>query len=159
MEKDTQTGTSPAQDVESGREGISHWKMITDQGVTTKEIENWDYEGEGTEDDPFVVEWIDNDPRNPMVRTVGPSPILDMCLQTSDMGQDQEMGHGYRRRQLSTRRLVLFVSVFRRYSTDYGGVQCQPRNRHSWCITVRSRFRARPATVSQHLEQTGGARP
>lgn len=63
MEKNDNGNTS---DVESGREGISHWKMILDQGVTTKEIENWDYEGEGTEEDPFVVEWIDNDPRNPM---------------------------------------------------------------------------------------------
>jgi hypothetical protein len=53
-------------DVESGREGISHWKMILDQGVVTKEIAEWEYEGEGTEDDPYVVEWIENDPRNPM---------------------------------------------------------------------------------------------
>jgi hypothetical protein len=65
MEKDAQAGGNGA-DVESGREGISHWKMITDQGVTTHEIENWDYEGAGTEDDPYVVEWIENDPRNPM---------------------------------------------------------------------------------------------
>lgn len=40
--------------------------MILDQGVVTNEIVNWDYEGEGTEDDPYVVEWIENDPRNPM---------------------------------------------------------------------------------------------
>ena len=53
-------------DIESGREGISHWKMIMDQGVVTNEIVNWDYEGEGTEDDPYVVEWIEDDPRNPM---------------------------------------------------------------------------------------------
>jgi hypothetical protein len=65
MEKDPQVGSHGA-DVESGREGISHWKMITDQGITTHEIENWDYEGAGTEDDPYVVEWIENDPRNPM---------------------------------------------------------------------------------------------
>lgn len=65
MEKENEAGRN-SQDVESGREGISHWKMIMDQGVTTKEIEEWDYEGEGTEDDPYVVEWIENDPRNPM---------------------------------------------------------------------------------------------
>lgn len=63
MEKDE---AAKSQDVESGREGISHWKMIMDQGVTTKEIEEYDYEGEGTEEDPYVVEWIENDPRNPM---------------------------------------------------------------------------------------------
>ncbi|KAH4199349.1 hypothetical protein HBI95_178470 [Parastagonospora nodorum] len=65
MEKDGEAGRS-SQDIESGREGISHWKMIFDQGVTTKEIEEYDYEGEGTEDDPYVVEWIENDPRNPI---------------------------------------------------------------------------------------------
>ena len=72
MEKDREvtpgsaTNSSSNMDVESGREGISHWKMITDQGVVTKEIINYDYEGAGTEEDPYVVEWIDNDPRNPM---------------------------------------------------------------------------------------------
>mgnify|MGYP004507275877 CR=1 FL=1 len=53
-------------DVESGREGISHWKMILDQGVVTNEIVNWEYEGSGTEEDPYAVEWLPNDPRNPM---------------------------------------------------------------------------------------------
>jgi hypothetical protein len=65
MGKENEAGTNVS-DVESGREGISHWKMITDQGVVTKEIAEWEYEGEGTEDDPYVVEWIENDPRNPM---------------------------------------------------------------------------------------------
>jgi len=65
MEKESEAGQS-SPDVESGRQGISHWRMITDQGVTTKEIEEWNYEGAGTEDDPYVVEWIENDPRNPM---------------------------------------------------------------------------------------------
>ncbi|KAH7385645.1 major facilitator superfamily domain-containing protein [Pyrenochaeta sp. MPI-SDFR-AT-0127] len=66
MEKDADAGNGKNVDVESGREGISHWKMILDQGVVTNDIVNWDYEGEGTDEDPFVVEWIENDPRNPM---------------------------------------------------------------------------------------------
>jgi hypothetical protein len=44
---------------------ISHWHKIIDQGYTTPEIENWHYKGAGTEEDPYAVEWIDNDPRNP----------------------------------------------------------------------------------------------
>ena len=40
--------------------------MILDQGVVTKEIIEYEYEGEGTDEDPYVVEWIENDPRNPM---------------------------------------------------------------------------------------------
>ena len=55
-------------DVEAGtqHQGIGHWQMLLNQGVLTPEIENWEYEGSGTEEDPYVVEWIDNDPRNPM---------------------------------------------------------------------------------------------
>jgi hypothetical protein len=69
MEKEVEAGRHNA-DVESGREGISHWKMITDQGVTTKEIENWEYDGEGTEDDPYVVEWIENGTTKFMFKSV-----------------------------------------------------------------------------------------
>ena len=53
-------------DIESGREGIPHFKMILNQGVVTKEMLEYDYEGSGTEEDPYVVEWMENDPRNPM---------------------------------------------------------------------------------------------
>jgi hypothetical protein len=53
-------------DIESGNESIGHWTMILDQGVVTKEIAEWEYEGAGTEEDPYAVEWINNDPRNPM---------------------------------------------------------------------------------------------
>jgi hypothetical protein len=65
MEKETESARI-SQDVESGREKIGHWKMIMDQGVVTKEVAEWNYDGEGTEDDPYVVEWIENDARNPM---------------------------------------------------------------------------------------------
>ncbi|ORY13731.1 benomyl/methotrexate resistance protein [Clohesyomyces aquaticus] len=55
-------------DIESGKgpRGISHWNLITNQGVVTQEVVKWEYEGSGTDEDPYVVEWIDNDPRNPM---------------------------------------------------------------------------------------------
>ena len=33
----------------------------------TPEVQKHDYEGSGTEDDPFVVVWIEHDPRNPML--------------------------------------------------------------------------------------------
>ena len=34
--------------------------------MVTPEIINADYQGSGTVDDPFLVTWIDNDPRDPM---------------------------------------------------------------------------------------------
>lgn len=54
-------------DVESGTgKGLSHWRMLVDQGITTPEIEQHVYPGSGTEDDPYRIDWLDNDPRNPM---------------------------------------------------------------------------------------------
>ncbi|GAB1213578.1 hypothetical protein ATERTT37_002728 [Aspergillus terreus] len=45
---------------------IPYWRLIFDQKVVTQEIVNYPYEGSGTEDDPYVVVWIPEDPRNPM---------------------------------------------------------------------------------------------
>lgn len=45
---------------------IPYWRMIVDQGAVTAEIIQHPYKGSGTEHDPFVVEWIPNDPRYPM---------------------------------------------------------------------------------------------
>ncbi|KAF2787847.1 MFS general substrate transporter [Melanomma pulvis-pyrius CBS 109.77] len=65
-------------DIESGKQGIPHRKLITVHGALTSDVEKWDYEGSGTEDDPYVVEWIENDPRNPM--TWGSAKKWVMCL-------------------------------------------------------------------------------
>lgn len=46
---------------------ISHMRQVFDQGVLTPEIIDYPYEGSGTEDDPYVVQWIPDDPRNPML--------------------------------------------------------------------------------------------
>lgn len=55
-------------DVESGKPTqIPHLSQVFNQTGITPEVENWHYQGQGTEDDPYVVQWIDNDPRNPML--------------------------------------------------------------------------------------------
>lgn len=57
-----------SKDVESGKPTtIPHMKQVFDQAGITPEVEAWDYEGSGTEDDPYIVGWIDHDPRNPML--------------------------------------------------------------------------------------------
>lgn len=54
-------------DPESGRSGrISHFQRVLHQGVLNDDIINHPYKGSGTENDPFLVTWIDNDPVNPM---------------------------------------------------------------------------------------------
>lgn len=46
---------------------VSWFRLVRDQACVTPEVENWQYEGSGTEEDPYVVVWIDKDPRNPML--------------------------------------------------------------------------------------------
>lgn len=46
---------------------IPYWRLVLDQGVVTQEIIDYPYSGSGTEEDPYAVTWIPNDPRNPML--------------------------------------------------------------------------------------------
>ncbi|KAJ5231497.1 MFS general substrate transporter [Penicillium citrinum] len=45
---------------------IPYWRLILEQDIVTQEIVDYPLPGTGTENDPFVVTWISNDPRNPM---------------------------------------------------------------------------------------------
>ncbi|KAB8338767.1 hypothetical protein FH972_021712 [Carpinus fangiana] len=54
-------------DVEAGKPArIPFLKMIFNQGALTDDIINHAYRGAGTEEDPYIVEWLEHDPRNPM---------------------------------------------------------------------------------------------
>jgi multidrug resistance protein len=46
---------------------IPYWRLLTDQGVITQEILEYEYIGNGTDLDPYAVSWIPNDPRNPLL--------------------------------------------------------------------------------------------
>ncbi|KAJ5184350.1 Major facilitator superfamily domain general substrate transporter [Penicillium cf. griseofulvum] len=45
---------------------IPFWRLVFDQGAVTQEIIDHPYPGSGTDEDPYAVTWIANDPRNPM---------------------------------------------------------------------------------------------
>lgn len=62
MEKDPESGRS---------DRISHFKRVLHQGALNEDIINHPYKGSGTENDPFLVTWIDNDPVNPMNYSIG----------------------------------------------------------------------------------------
>ncbi|OJD35687.1 mfs multidrug transporter [Diplodia corticola] len=54
-------------DVESGRIArIPHFKRVLDQAAVNDDIINAHYEGSGTDEDPYIVAWLDDDPVNPM---------------------------------------------------------------------------------------------
>lgn len=46
---------------------IPFFRQVFDKAGITPEVQKWDYRGSGTEDDPYVVTWIEHDPRNPML--------------------------------------------------------------------------------------------
>lgn len=52
--------------MERPRTIIPHFRQVLDQAGITPEVQAWPYQGSGTKDDPYVVVWIDQDPRNPM---------------------------------------------------------------------------------------------
>lgn len=64
-------GSGPTNDVESVQgesvQSIPYWRQILDQGAITHDVLNYNYPGSGTKEDPYVVSWIPNDPRNPML--------------------------------------------------------------------------------------------
>ncbi|EME50399.1 hypothetical protein DOTSEDRAFT_69055 [Dothistroma septosporum NZE10] len=72
-------------DVEGGQPAkkptqISYFRQVIDQAGITPEVENWDYEGSGTTEDPYVVVMIHNDPRNPMLYSEAKKWFLTMLV-------------------------------------------------------------------------------
>lgn len=43
-------------------------------------MEKYEYAGSGTEDDPYVVSWIENDPRNPMLYSTTKKWFITMLV-------------------------------------------------------------------------------
>ncbi|KAI9810301.1 MAG: MFS siderochrome iron transporter 1 [Pycnora praestabilis] len=55
----TEPGSKPKQ--------YSHWTLVKSQSLVTDEVLNYKYNGAGTVESPYLVEWTPNDPRNPML--------------------------------------------------------------------------------------------
>ncbi|KAG8166042.1 hypothetical protein KVR01_004594 [Diaporthe batatas] len=45
---------------------VSHWRLVREPALVTREIVTHDWKGEGTADDPYLIDFIPNDPRNPI---------------------------------------------------------------------------------------------
>jgi hypothetical protein len=46
---------------------VGHFRQVLDRAGITPEVRRWTYPGSGTYDDPYVISWIDDDPRNPLL--------------------------------------------------------------------------------------------
>jgi len=47
---DIESGPRPGK----GPKSVSHWRLVIDQALITPEVENWKYNGSGTDEDPYV---------------------------------------------------------------------------------------------------------
>jgi len=59
----------PHEDVEEGsrqRQSVPYFKVFLDQGYVDAVVLKHQYSGSGSEEDPFLVEWLDSDLRNPL---------------------------------------------------------------------------------------------
>lgn len=72
LDEENAQGVPNEQGEETGEEKFqrttkkpSHWRILTSHGFVNEEVRSWHYQGSGTELDPYVVTWIDDDPRNP----------------------------------------------------------------------------------------------
>jgi Ca2+/H+ antiporter len=45
---------------------LSYFAQVFSQAGITQDVEAFEYKGSGTEEDPYIVDWIAQDPRNPM---------------------------------------------------------------------------------------------
>ncbi|OXV08222.1 hypothetical protein Egran_04015 [Elaphomyces granulatus] len=59
---------------------IPHWRLVWDQAGITPAVIDFAYAGSGSEDDPYVVQWIPHDPRNPMEFSVVKKWSLTMVV-------------------------------------------------------------------------------
>ncbi|KAK8136637.1 hypothetical protein PG984_004577 [Apiospora sp. TS-2023a] len=66
MEPTKGQGDVEAQGSSSRSPIASHFKLLLDQGGVTPEVIAWRWAGNGTEEDPYLVDYMDNDPKNPM---------------------------------------------------------------------------------------------
>ncbi|KAK2763178.1 MFS siderochrome iron transporter 1 [Arachnomyces sp. PD_36] len=71
------SGNYPASSSSSGRSDlesqktidpvkVSHWRLLVDRPLITDAVRRHKYNGSGTDDDPYIVEFLPNDPRNPV---------------------------------------------------------------------------------------------
>ncbi|TID21298.1 MFS general substrate transporter [Venturia nashicola] len=102
---------------------IPHWRMILQQGVLTPAIEKHNYNGSGTEEDPYSVEWLDNDPRNPMLFPIWYKWLLtitmafatlavSLCSSAFSGGLSQLIREFHSSQEVATLGLSLFVLGF-----------------------------------------------
>lgn len=89
------------QECHNTKEKVPHWRLVLSQTLITDAVKDYQYKGSGTEDDPYIVTYIPNDPRNPMefstakkwviVMTVGIATLAVAFVSSAYSGSIQEV--------------------------------------------------------------------
>lgn len=58
-------GEAPAMAEAPSVQKIPYWRIVFDQAGVTDAVRDYPYPGSGTEEDPYLISWIPDDPRNP----------------------------------------------------------------------------------------------
>ncbi|KAJ5715621.1 Major facilitator superfamily domain general substrate transporter [Penicillium malachiteum] len=71
--------SSPESSLENHRPNRpSHSKLVFDQTLITCEVRRHNYPGNGTVDDPYLVDWLPNDPKNGFNISIGMKWVIVM---------------------------------------------------------------------------------
>ena len=62
---------------------IPHWRLVCNPGLCTQVVQSHHFEGHGTEDSPYVVGWLDSDPRNPYNWSLPRRALITCCISAS----------------------------------------------------------------------------
>lgn len=102
---------------------VPYWRHILDHAMVTPEVVAWTYPGAGTNDDPFRISWIPNDPRNPHNMTLLRRSFITGLLATITLAAafmsstysgtiDQVVSNLHTNVELATAGLSLYVVGF-----------------------------------------------
>lgn len=102
---------------------VPHWRLVLSQTLITDAVKDYQYKGSGTEDDPYVVVYIPNDPRNPMefstikkwviVMTVGITTLAVAFVSSAYSGSIKEVMVRFDiSQEVATLGIALFVLGF-----------------------------------------------
>ena len=102
---------------------IPHWRMVFDPGHCTPTVQHHSYQGEGTSESPFIVSWLDSDPRNPYNWPITKKAFITCCIAASSLAAslsssaytgstDQVRQHFHVGTEVVTLGLSLFVLGF-----------------------------------------------
>ncbi|KAI5289754.1 MFS siderochrome iron transporter 1 [Ascosphaera aggregata] len=70
----------------SSKNVIPFWRQVADPGAVTDYVINYSYEGSGTQEDPYAVVFLPNDPRNPMRYTQARKWFITLMIGLSTLG-------------------------------------------------------------------------